>query len=72
LLRKERGLEVSDRIRLYVAGDAGLERLLVAHGAYIRAETLSVAVETDPPAGAVAKEVRLDGLMARVTLERVP
>jgi isoleucyl-tRNA synthetase len=69
-LRKERGLEVSDRIRLYLAGDAGLDAVLAGHQEYILAETLSTAVVRDPPAMLEGKEVRLDGLVARVAVER--
>jgi isoleucyl-tRNA synthetase len=41
-LRKESGLEVSDRIRLYLAGPERLKRALDAYSAYISGETLAV------------------------------
>ncbi len=69
-LRKERGLEVSDRIRLHLSGDAGLDALLAVHREYILAETLATALLRDTPARPDGKEVRLDGLVALVALER--
>jgi isoleucyl-tRNA synthetase len=41
-LRKEMGLEVSDRIRLTVSGDGDLERTVAAFRDHIMAETLAV------------------------------
>jgi isoleucyl-tRNA synthetase len=41
-LRKESGLEVSDRIRLYISCGERLKRALDAHSAYISGETLAV------------------------------
>ncbi|MGQ0571492.1 MAG: isoleucine--tRNA ligase [Armatimonadota bacterium] len=69
-LRKERGLEVSDRIRLYLDGDSGLAPMLHAHKEYIMAETLSISILNDLSGVSGDKEVRLDGLIARVALER--
>jgi len=70
-LRKDRGLEVSDRIALHLAGDAGLEALLDAHRDYILAETLAVRVALGTAGGADGREVDLDGTVVRVALERV-
>jgi isoleucyl-tRNA synthetase len=53
-LRKESGLEVSDRIRLSVSGPERLARALEAHASYISGETLSVETVYAPqpdPAG---------------------
>ena len=69
-LRKERGLEVSDRIRLHLSGDAGLDALLAVHREYILAETLATALLREPPPPPDGKEVNLDGLVALVALER--
>ncbi|MDR7522206.1 MAG: isoleucine--tRNA ligase [Armatimonadota bacterium] len=70
-LRKERGLDVSDRITLYLDSDQDLHAILAAHRAYIMAETLSVAIVTDARAREGAREVRLDGLVARIAVAPV-
>jgi isoleucyl-tRNA synthetase len=67
-LRKDRGLDVSDRIVLYLDGDGALAAVLDAYGDYIRAETLSASVKAGP--GSQPKEVKVDGLLARIDLER--
>ncbi len=43
-LRKESGLEVTDRIRLRVGGDAALRSALDSFTDFVRSETLAVAV----------------------------
>ena len=43
-LRKEAGLEVTDRIRLRVGGDEALKKALDAFTDFVRSETLAVAV----------------------------
>ncbi|MDR7543290.1 MAG: isoleucine--tRNA ligase [Armatimonadota bacterium] len=69
-LRKERGLEVSDRITLYLAGDSQLELVLQAHRDYIMAETLATAILPGATGLAGAKQVRMDGLVATVAIAR--
>jgi isoleucyl-tRNA synthetase len=69
-LRKERGLEVSDRIRLHLSKDAGLEAVVASHRAYIMAETLTTDLTWDAEAHPEAKEVRIDALRARIALTR--
>ncbi|MDR3356198.1 MAG: isoleucine--tRNA ligase [Spirochaetaceae bacterium] len=50
-LRKESGLSVSDRIRLYLGGSPRLRRALDAHAGYVSGETLSVETSfSDGPA----------------------
>jgi isoleucyl-tRNA synthetase len=70
-LRKDRGLDVSDRITLYLAGDAGLKAILEAHGDYIQSETLTVRVVLHPSPAVEAKEVAIDGARVKVALARV-
>jgi hypothetical protein len=41
-LRKESGLEVTDRIKLTLAGDAELKKALDAFQDFVRSETLAV------------------------------
>ncbi|MDQ7840141.1 MAG: isoleucine--tRNA ligase [bacterium] len=69
-LRKEEGLDVSDRIVLYLEGGPELEELLAAHGQYVRAETLTQEVVHVVPATVPAREVRLDGLSIRMAVAR--
>ncbi|HEU4560556.1 MAG TPA: isoleucine--tRNA ligase [Longimicrobium sp.] len=75
-LRKDTGLEVSDRIRLGVFGDdADLGEALRACGELIRAETLAVELEmgsaTDYHGYEADREVDLDGITAVIALARV-
>lgn len=69
-LRKEEGLEVSDRIVLYIEGGPELEDLLAAHGQYVRVETLTQEVVHAAPATVPSREVRLDGLRIRMAVAR--
>lgn len=69
-LRKEEGLEVSDRIVLYLEGGPELEDLLAAHGQYVRAETLTMEIVRAAPATAPSREVRLEGMLIRMAVAR--
>jgi isoleucyl-tRNA synthetase len=73
-LRRDGGLEVSDRIRLWIGGDDDARAAASRHRDYIAGETLALALELgDPPAGAelVRRDVELDGVDATITLRRV-
>jgi len=75
-LRKDTGLEVSDRIRLGIFGDdVDLHEALRLFGELIKAETLAVELETGSAtdyAGYEAdREVDLDGITAIIALARV-
>ena len=70
-LRKESGLDVSDRIVLYLDGDDALQPVLDAHSAYLMAETLSTGIRRGAVGRGGAKEVAVDGMKATVALERV-
>jgi isoleucyl-tRNA synthetase len=68
-LRRDAGLEVHDRIRLRIEGDADVERAAREHDGYIGGETLALAVEVGASAGADrVQEIELDGLRARLGL----
>jgi isoleucyl-tRNA synthetase len=72
-LRKESGLEVSDRIRLGVFGAGDVQRAVEEHGAYIAAETLATEVESgaEPGDGRTdAHYVNVDGVEARIAVRR--
>jgi isoleucyl-tRNA synthetase len=61
-LRKSAGLDVADRIRLFVESSAELHAAVDAHKDYVMAETLCVAVEfSAPPVEAPHADDALDG-----------
>jgi isoleucyl-tRNA synthetase len=74
-LRKDAGLEVSDRIRLGISGDEALVEALTAHRDFIAGETLAVELEITRAAlseGSYAevREVDLDGAPATIGLAK--
>jgi isoleucyl-tRNA synthetase len=75
-LRKDTGLEVSDRIRLGIAGDGQVREAAEAHRDFIAGETLALQFETreDTLAGdrfPAVREVDLDGVTATIGLARI-
>jgi isoleucyl-tRNA synthetase len=61
-LRKTAGLDVADRIELYIEASAGLRSAVEAHKDYITGETLAVALHFEaPPAGESQSEDQFDG-----------
>jgi isoleucyl-tRNA synthetase len=72
--RKESGLQVSDRITLWVAGPTALLEAVDAHRAWICDETLTLALHasaalgSDVPAGTTAD---LDGVPVSLVLKKV-
>jgi isoleucyl-tRNA synthetase len=71
-LRRDAGYQLSDRIELWIAGDAALVDAARRHAATIAGDTLTEAVRWDePPAAAdVAQTVEIDGLEARLAVRR--
>jgi isoleucyl-tRNA synthetase len=75
-LRKDAGLEISDRIRLGVAGGDEVRAAAKAHGDFIMAETLALELRLYadglPQDGryTAERDVDLDGLAAAVALAR--
>ncbi len=71
-LRRDAGLEVSDRIHLWVNGDPSALDAVEAHRDYIAGETLAVSLAAgDPPDGDVHdRDVSLDDVHARIALRR--
>ncbi len=73
-LRKDTGLEVSDRIRLHVSGDGPVEEAASAHRDTIAAEVLAIAIAVGGPSDEAydaVQTVDLDGSTARIALTRV-
>ena len=73
-IRRESGLEISDRIRLQIAGDADVREAFARHRGYISQETLAAeALWIDNPAElrAGTQDVDIDGLQARIALEPI-
>ena len=75
-LRKESGLDVTDRIRLAIAGPEGVRAAATRHRAFIAGETLAVDVavagEEDGASGGYTnrREVAFDGTRAAIALAR--
>jgi isoleucyl-tRNA synthetase len=67
-LRKDADLAVDDRIVLHYEGP--LDPLLAAHRDYIMRETLAVELRAGLPAGAPARDIRLDGVNIRLSIAR--
>jgi isoleucyl-tRNA synthetase len=68
-LRKDEGLELADRIVLFVEGE-GLDELVSEHSEYLLRETLGVDLRREVPPTLTPREVRLDGAAARIALQR--
>jgi isoleucyl-tRNA synthetase len=73
-MRREAGLAVSDRIRLFVSGDGVVRQMVAHHGDVIARETLALSIDVgeheDSRAFTAAQEVDLDGVPAWIALER--
>ena len=72
-LRRTAGLDVSDRITAYIAGDGdGVAGALSEFGEYVRQETLSVDIVTTVPGGGVpTNTVTLDETAVTIGVEKV-
>jgi len=61
-LRREAGLDVSDRIHVTWRGDAAVREVFATHGGYISEETLALSLEdADAPDGAATTSAEIDG-----------
>jgi isoleucyl-tRNA synthetase len=72
-LRKESGLEVSDRIRLWIAGGSAVDEAVAAFGGWISEETLARELhvgEAPQDTNYARAEVDLEGVTARLALTR--
>ena len=72
-LRKDSGLEITDRIALGVFGPDAVQRAVTRWREFIAGETLALEVETGSANGGrfdASREVELDGLAAQIGLSR--
>jgi isoleucyl-tRNA synthetase len=71
-MRKDAGYNIADRIRLWVDGDEAVRTAARRHAEYIAGETLAVALDVGgaEPAADVAQSVDLDGITARIAVQR--
>ena len=70
-LRKKAGLEVTDRIRLYVSGGTNLDKVINTWGDYIKQETLALDVVTGVPEGVPQDTFKLDGEEVTIGVEKM-
>ena len=75
-LRKSSGLEISDRINLWISSSAEIEQSLIVHSEYISEETLTESVEfgaaisDDSLASAAIETLDLDDARVTIMLEK--
>ena len=60
-LRKEADFEMNDRIHLYYEGSEKINQAFTEHADYIKAETLSLAINDSVAEDVVVKEIKLSG-----------
>jgi isoleucyl-tRNA synthetase len=72
-LRKDSGLEITDRISLWLQAPSPLREALVAHADWVASEVLAVGLAWDlqgKPASAVPTDIEVEGLTCQVVLEK--
>ena len=72
-LRREAGLDITDRIHVRYGGGDALLAALAAHGDYVAGETLALsldALDGEPPDGAATSEARIEDMDVRFALWR--
>jgi isoleucyl-tRNA synthetase len=70
IMRKESGFAITDRIRVYYAGDKRLSAAFDRFGAYISSEVLAVELRSAEGAGQL-QTYSFDGINAGLAVERV-
>lgn len=71
-LRKDSGFEVTDRIRITMAGEAKLRKAVDARREYIQLETLAVEIVAGDQSAAGTTEIDVNGVKCMIAIERVP
>ena len=67
-LRKDLGLEYTQRIKLAIAGSDQLNRILDAHREHFMKETLCVELSEDGLEEAETRDVEIEGASAKISL----
>jgi isoleucyl-tRNA synthetase len=70
-LRKQSGFDVTDKIRIYVAGGELALRAFDLYGEHIKSETLAVAIESKLPSGEEPFEFAVGDESLKVVLKKV-
>ncbi len=72
-LRRDAGLGIGDRITSFISGaNERMRSVLEVHGAYIRQETLSLALSLEPPSpGAYSEEQTVERVRLTLGVQRV-
>ena len=74
-LRKDAGLEITDRIELGIAGESGLQDATTLHREFISGETLALNLvvdrEIDGEKFAHLREVEIDDMLVQIGLSMV-
>jgi len=70
-LRKQSGYDVTDNIRIHIAGDDLTARAIEIFGEHIKTETLALSIDSALPAGTEPLDLQMGDETAAVVLERV-
>jgi isoleucyl-tRNA synthetase len=69
-MRKDAGLEITDRIRVAWTGNDRASRVLAAHGDYVARETLALALDRDDGLDGSAVPFASEGAEWRLAIAR--
>jgi isoleucyl-tRNA synthetase len=69
-LRKKSGFDVTDNVRIYIAGGDLTAKAIKLFGGHIRSETLAVAIEAALPDGSSPSELKVGDEKVAVVLEK--
>ena len=72
-MRKEAGLDVSDRIRIWVRGSSLVEQAVSLHTEYIRSETLAIElnISASPGEPCMSQEWQVDGQPVTISIQKM-
>ena len=69
-MRKDSGLEVTDRIRIYYNGPERLVKALRKLAKYVMQETLAVDISSTPPQGLILVDADINGEQASIGIQK--
>jgi isoleucyl-tRNA synthetase len=70
-LRKKSGFDVTDNIRIHIAGDELTAQAIETFSEHIKTETLALSIDSVMPAGTEPLELAMGDEKAAIVLERV-